>query len=195
MELGSNPRQRIGHLALLAIGTALLWLGAAHAQEGSSEYQRKASLICTIVRSTQWPAKKFAQADSPFVIGVYGTDAISEYLREMIQDRRFHDRSVVVKHLHAREELVGCHVLFVSRSERERLGPVLGEVRRENILTVGESDDFLDRGGVVNFVIVEGNVRYQINGSSARRERLTISGKLLQYAWDPRAAQTTVDLR
>ncbi len=164
-------------LALLLLVSSM----PASAQE-PGEYQRKSALICTFLRSVSWPARRFQEPGSPIVIGIYGTDSISDFLREAIQDRRYQDRPVVIKRFTRREELAGCHLLFVSRSERDKLGPILGEVRRESVLTVGESDNFLKAGGVINFVEVAGVMRYQIHGEAAKRERLTISGKLLQYA-------------
>jgi hypothetical protein len=158
------------------------WLLTAGIALAQGEFQKKAEFINSFTRFVDWPARKFAQSDSPFVIGVYGTDAISSLLQESIQDRKIKGRPVVIKHLLNKEELRACHVLFISRSERERMGPILGEVRRENVLTVGESDNFLGKGGVINFVIVGGQVRFQINIDAAAREKLNVSSKLLQLA-------------
>jgi hypothetical protein len=146
------------------------------------EFQKKAEFINSFTRFVDWPARKFTQPDSPFVIGVYGTDNISALLQESIQDRQIKGRPAVIKHLMNKEELRACHVLFISRSERDRLGPILGEVRRENVLTVGECDNFLGKGGIVNFVTVGGQVRFQISTDAATREKLTVSSHLLQLA-------------
>jgi hypothetical protein len=101
---------------------------------------------------------------------------------------------VVFKHLQNKQELRGCHVLFVSRSERERLGSILGEVRRENVLTVGESENFLGKGGVINFVNIGGAVRFQISLDAASREKLSISSKLLQLSLPPASGLSTVPM-
>jgi len=146
------------------------------------EFQKKAEFITSFTRFVEWPARKFALPDSPFVIGVYGSDNLSTLLQEALQERRIKDRPVVVRHLQNKEELRACHVLFISRSERDRLGSILAEVRRENVLTVGESDNFLGKGGVINFVNVGSTVRFQISTEAAAREKLAISSKLLQLS-------------
>lgn len=146
------------------------------------EYQRKAEFISSFTRFVDWPDRKFAQPGSPFIIGVYGSDNITSLLEEAIQNHQIKGRPAVIKHLLNKEELRSCHVLFISRSERDRLGPILGEVRRENVLTVGECDNFLGKGGVINFVNVGGQVRFQISIDAASREKLTVSSKLLQLA-------------
>jgi hypothetical protein len=146
------------------------------------DYQKKAEFIASFTRFVEWPERKFAIPDAPFVIAVYGADNISSLIQEAFQERQVKGRPVVVKHLLNKQELRGCHMLFVSRSEKDRLGPILGEVRRENVLTVGESENFLGKGGVINFVSVGGAVRFQINPDAAAREKLTISSKLRQLA-------------
>lgn len=162
---------------------AVLLVGTFHsAQAQFSEFQIKAERICSFARFVEWPSRKFVSPGSPFVIGVFGTDAISDFLREALQNRQIKDRQVVIKHIQTKEELSGCHVLFISRSERDRLSSVLGAVRREGVLTVGETDNFLDRGGIINLVNIGGSIRFQVNLSAAKRERLTISSKLLQLA-------------
>jgi len=159
-------------------------MGRSPAQSSGDtrEYQKKAEFITSFTRFVEWPERKFAQPDSPFVIGVYGSDSISSQLQEALQGRQIKGRPVVVRHLQNKEELHACHVLFISRSERDRLGPILGEVRRENVLTVGESENFLPKGGVINFVNAGGAVRFQISIEAATREKLTVSSKLLQLS-------------
>jgi hypothetical protein len=180
------PRSRRRCLPTCVLFAAWLVLTAAIAPAqgptDTREFQKKAEFINSFTRFVDWPARKFAQPDSPFVIGVYGTDNISSLLQESIQDRQIKGRPAVIKHLLNKEELRACHVLFISRSERDRLGPILGEVRRENVLTVGECDNFLGKGGIINFVLVGGQFRFQISSDAATREKLSVSSKLLQLA-------------
>lgn len=172
----------------LCHGWLVVWLvlmtgfTKAQGQVDVLEFQKKADYINSFTKFVEWPARKFAQPDSPFVIGVYGTDNITSLLQEALQERQIKGRPAVIKHLMNKEELRGCHVLFISRSERDRLGPILGEVRRENVLTVGECDNFLAKGGVINFVNIGGHVHFQISIDAAAREKLSVSSHLLQLA-------------
>ena len=167
---------------LLALAAA--WTGPSRAgPEVGSEYQTKAAQIYSFTKFIDWPPKKFPSSESPFVIGVYGADDISDFLRECFQSRRIKDRPVEIRHLSNKAELTGCHLVFVSRSESGRLGTVLYELRHENILSVGESDNFLKSGGCITFLNVEGAVRFQINFSAASRESLKVSSKLLPISY------------
>lgn len=150
--------------------------------EAGGEYQKKSEHITNFMKFVEWPGKKFTQPDSPLVIGIFGHDPISDYLREAIQGRTFKSRHVVIKHLVFKEELQGVHLLFISNSERDRLSPILSEVKREGVLTIGECDNFLIRGGVINFVNAGDKVVFEINPDAAERERLKIDSRLLNLS-------------
>ncbi len=184
LQTRAPTRTKWGKLAALLLALAASGLGPGRAApEVGSEYQTKAAQIYSFTKFIEWPPKKFPSAESPFIIGVYGSDDITDFLRESFQSRRIKDRSVEIRHLTNKAELAGCHVVFVSRSERDRLGMVLHELRRENILSVGESDNFLRSGGVINFVNVDGATRFQINLGAASRESLKVSSKLLPISY------------
>ena len=176
----AHPKLRRPFAALLLFFLALGLTAAGDAPAGNA--QIIAERICSVAHFVEWPAKKFQQPDAPFVIGVFGNDSISGILRETIQDRRIKERPVIVRKIMTKEELPGCHLLFISRSERDRLDPVLRAVKRESILTIGESDNFIAKGGVMNLVSVGDAIRLQISVEAARREHLVISSKLLQLA-------------
>lgn len=190
------PSSRLRSILRFWICAIGVFLMAAHlpAQNMGDmrEFQKKAEFINSFTRFVEWPARKFPTAESPFVIGVFGTDSLTTLLQETIQDRQIKGRPAVIKHLMNKEELRACHVLFISRSERDRLGPILGEVRRENVLTVGECDNFLGKGGVINFITVGGQVRFQISLEAAMREKLNVSSKLLQLAIPITSGMTVV---
>ena len=146
------------------------------------EYQKKSEHITNFIKFVDWPGKDFTTPDSPLVIGIFGSDQISDYLREAIQGRTFKSRQVVIKHLVFKEELQGVHLLFVSNSERDRLGPILSEVKRKGVLTIGECDNFILRGGVINFMNSGGRVVFEIKPEAAARERLKIDSRLLNLS-------------
>jgi len=150
--------------------------------QGGQEYQKKAAFLCKFAKFVEWPSHKFTQPDSPLIIGVVGADPFGGLLEEAAQDSRINDRTVTVRHVESMEELRKCHIIFVCRSETERLGPILSEVRGDNVLTVGETEKFTSRGGMINFVMVGADVRFQINDAAARHAGIKIRSQLQQLA-------------
>ncbi len=54
------------------------------------------------------------------------------------------------------------------------------------LLTVGETPGFLEHGGIINLVEVQGRIRFEINQEAAKRAGLTVSSRLLRLAMERR---------
>ncbi|MEW6304360.1 MAG: YfiR family protein [Verrucomicrobiota bacterium] len=168
-----------GLAALLAV---FVWPGVAASPPSPTEYQIKAAFLYNFAKYIEWPAEKFPQSNSPIVMGVLGKDPFGVNLEKTIQGQHIGGRPLVVKRFEDIEGINGCHLLFVSSSERRRVADILERIKNDHILTVGESERFAAQGGVVNFIMVESKVRFEINVDAARRARLKISSKLLNLA-------------
>ena len=82
-----------------------------------------------------------------------------------------------------RSEDVGrSHIVFISDSENERLPAILKSLEAAPVLTVGEMNQFAERGGVIRFKVDQERIRLEINVAAAQRSRLRISSQLLKLA-------------
>lgn len=168
--------------AFTPVALAFLLALQAGAQEPSPEYELKAAFLYNFVKFVEWPADAFAGAKSPLTICVYGNDPFRASLDGVVRGETLGERGLLVQRPEALGDLRDCRVLFVSRSESHRLPEVLAQVEGAPVLTVGDTDGFLRAGGVINFVMEDNKVRFQINQEAAERNRLTISSKLLRLA-------------
>jgi hypothetical protein len=80
------------------------------------------------------------------------------------------------------EELGNCHILFISSAEQQRAPSLLAKLRDTSILTVGESDDFLERGGIINLARRDQKIALEVNLVAANTAGIQISSKLLKVA-------------
>ena len=91
-------------------------------------------------------------------------------------------REIVIHRAKEISDFTKLHILFIGAGEKKRLEEILEPLKTLPLLTVGESDQFLDRGGVINFAKKDGKVRIEIDLDAARRGQLQISSKLLKVA-------------
>ena len=69
---------------------------------------------------------------------------------------------VVLKRIAKDEEINrDCQILFIGASERQRIPSILEKIRGENILTVSENDDFLEKNGIINLTRQGRKIRLQ----------------------------------
>jgi len=148
----------------------------------SSEYLIKAGFIYNFANLMQWPANTFSNPDAPIVVGILGADTSRGILDEVLAGKKVNGRSFTVKHLKRGMDLKGCNIVFVSASENAHLDEILRLVKNLPILTIGETPTFAERGGIINFIVINDKVRFEVNVEAAKQADISISSRLLALA-------------
>lgn len=157
-------------------------VSARPTQPSVKEYQVKATFLCNLAQFVDWPAAAYPVADAPMTIGVLGENPFAGALEEAVRDEQAHGRALQVRHFRRVEDVADCQVLFICRSESDRLESILAALRGRSILTVGDFEGFAKRGGMVRFVSKKKKIRMRISPDAAATAGLTISSKLLRAA-------------
>jgi hypothetical protein len=84
--------------------------------------------------------------------------------------------------------LSGCHALFAG-ARSDTAAAVLKAAADRPVLTIGETDRFLEGGGIIVLKVVERRVRFEVNTANAQKAGLRISAQLLGLATAVRGAQ------
>lgn len=185
--LGNQPPRRPGLPAKVArlLGLFGLLAGVAPgvcAEPVYTEYQVKALFLVNFSKYVSWPAEAFSDNAAAITVGVLGEDKFGEHLAKAVEGRTVSGRALAIRFVKNEEDLAACQILFVSASEKKRLVEILAKVKTRPVLTVGEIEEFLRQGGIINFIKKDGKVRLEIDLDAARRAGLQISSKLLAVA-------------
>lgn len=169
---------------VLALGLLAVFGMGASAQESapSREYQVKAVFLFNFAQFVDWPPEVFTEENAPLAICVLGNDPFGSYLDDIVRGEHVNSRRLTVQRFRTPEEIKGCQVLFVSRSESRHLEKTLLSAREMDALTVSDVEDFASRGGMIQLTMEYGKIRLKINVDAAKASRLTISSKLLRSA-------------
>ncbi len=146
------------------------------------EYQVKAVFLFNFTQFVDWPPQAFPEAKTPLIIGVLGEDPFGGYLDETVVGEKVNNRPLAVQRYRRIEEIETCHILFISRSEADRLEQILADLKDRNILTVDDAEGVTEHGVMIGLVTEKGKVRLKINLEAAQSADLTISSKLLRAA-------------
>jgi len=170
-------------LLLLGLLVSAFAPGVARAQASSSlEYRVKAVFLLNFAKFIEWPAEAFKDDASPITIGVLGDDPFGPLLEDTVKGESIKGRRLVIKRVSRVDETDGCHVIFVSASEKNLMQEIIHKLDGSHVLTVGETANFLDLGGVIRFTMIEGKVHFEIDEAAAARGQLKVSSKLLKLA-------------
>lgn len=161
-----------------------LWPLFAHAQGGGAlERQVKAAYLYKFASFVEWPEGSFARADSPVVIGVAGADQLAEQLEQTVAGHTANGRPLLIRRVRHGDPLTGLHMLFVAAHDKALAQELLAASRGQPVLTVTDADETFGLGSMINFVIADERLRFEVALKHAAAARLKISARMLAAAY------------
>lgn len=168
----------------LACGIIGLHSVAIQAQvlETENAFKIKAAFLLNFAKYTEWPPSVFLATNSPVRIGILGEDPFGEIMEATVKGRLVHERSVVIQRGRRADELLDCHIVYVSSSESSRIPGIVAEFKAKPTLLVGDDPDFLNRGGMIHFRIKQGRMGFAVHLDTVRSAGLTVRSRMLDSA-------------
>ncbi len=145
------------------------------------EYRIKAAFLYNFAKFVEWPAEAFEDDDATLILGVFGDDPFGAALQSL-SGKTVRGRRLTIKRFDSLLDLDQCHILFITSSTQEQQQKALESLQGSNVLTVGEMQRFAQMGGIINFVIRNNKLRFEINLDAGKRAGLMISSQLLKLA-------------
>jgi hypothetical protein len=170
-------------LLLAALGAAGMAgpVAASEDDGGSVEYQVKAAFVCKFGNYVDWPPQALGAAGEPFRIGVLASSSVLDEFRRTATATSVAGRQIEVRKLARGEAPMGLHIVFVSRAMSALAAEVIAAVHGRPVLTITELDAGIATG-MINFVVVDDKVRFDILLPAIAQSGLKISVRLLGVA-------------
>ena len=180
------PRAFSGRCVAQSVGLGIALLagppcGTAQSS-ATTEYRVKANFLAMIPSFIDWPEDAFPSAHAPVLVCVLGEFSFGINLAQAVQSVAPHGRRVEVQSKRKDQELRGCHILFVSHSEAKRYEKVLQSVQGSDVLTIGETPDFLNAGGALCFSFQRETLQFEVNLLAANNAHIKVSSRFLALA-------------
>jgi len=166
---------------MTVFGVFLINASPSHALEGT-EYQIKGAMMVNFIKFVEWPEPTAFSDQDTIVIGIIGQDDFGDTL-DHIEGRMIGGKQLTVRHFDSLSAIDACQILFVSRSETYRTRAILDRVAGIPVLTIGETDIFMQSGGIIRFFLEKNRVRFEINPSAAASAGLKLNAKLLEIGY------------
>lgn len=135
--------------------------------------------IYNFSKYVKWPD---AQNSGKFVIGVLGTSAIQQDLKAMASTKQVNGMSIEIKQYSSAAEVGDCHILYVSASESAKFDQVLSKTKSKPVLVVTDKPGLAKKGAAINFVEVEGKIKFELSQKNAEANGLKVAGALASLA-------------
>lgn len=147
-----------------------------------SEYQIKAAYVYNFAKFVEWPANNFPNPTTPIRICVLNDRSFEAGLNHIANGKAIGGRPVNIVAVENVDECHACHILFVNSSQDRHARQIIEVLRATSVLTVGETKDFVDEGGIIGFIVQDDRVQFRVNHRAANQAGLRISSRLLSLA-------------
>lgn len=169
-------------LAAMTIASGLLAVPICAQSGKPTDFQVKAAYLYNFGRFVEWPARVNATPGDGFTVCVLGHDPFGPTLDSTLAGEMIGGKHAVRKRISAPQESAGCQILFVGLTEKDNLDKIMESVDRKAVLTVSDMPQFVEHGGMIQFVLEENRVRFEVNLTATQRAGLTLSSELLKVA-------------
>ena len=173
-------KRRILSIVACTVATVVIPWSIVTAESSQPEYKVKAAIVYKIAKFVSWPTDSFGSQYAPLVLCIAGKDPFGQHI-DNLDGQAIRGRPMVVRRVADQDLSVsGCHIVFVSRHSEE--AAILRALAHQPVLTIGDSSQFANIGGMLGLGIVDDRVSFEINLEAAKKSRLGFSASLLQLA-------------
>lgn len=163
-------------LSLLLVAAAIASAGAA-----PSEAELRAAFVYNFTKFIEWPGGSFASPEAPLRVCVAGEDAAMAESVRLLDGRATQGRSIQTVALGSVAG-AGCHVIYLASRRSSDAERLIGQTQGQAVLTVGDGGEFVNRGGMISLINVNGRLQFEVNLQAVNQSRLKLSSQLLRLA-------------
>ena len=145
---------------------------------GQGEVSKYKSIFTlSFIRYIGWP-EEVKQGD--FVIGVLKDREVSSWLKNLSKGKKFGYQNVVIKEFKSPDDITDCQVLYISDAVNmsKYASTIIDKVGGKNTLIITEKSGATKYGSMINFVIKDDKLKFEIKKDNASKFGLPISSKL-----------------
>lgn len=151
-------------------------------RRSAPEEQVRAAFLFQLAQYVHWPAGRFVNEAAPVRFCVLGDEGLAQTLQVVVAGKTIGARPVVVRAVLAEGELARCHVAFVGFRRSGELKEFFALWQYPPVLITGEAPGFGTHGGMVNLILEQGRVSFEINLEAVQRANLELRSQLLRFA-------------
>ena len=174
---------------LFLFGTILghPWIENLHAAN-LGEYDLKAAFVYNFSLFIEWPPDTFTTLDDPInVLVVGGAEIKAPFLK--ISGKKCGQRALNIIFFNPKKNTMGnrafqnVHILFFSKASPMPLyKSLMAQLTDQPTLTIGERNDFISNGGMVNFFKKNNRLLFEIQHDRVKNHHIRLSSRLLKLA-------------
>jgi hypothetical protein len=149
------------------------------AQQEKPIHEIHAAMLFNFVKYIQWPNET---EPGDFVLGVMGEEEVFNTLKTWYDGKPKGTKKYVVKKLTNAEEAATCSVVYLGKSKNREFENIKTAVTGKPVLTITDSANLGQKGSHINFKVMDGKLKFELNQASVTGSNLKVSSQLASMA-------------
>ena len=173
---------RLGRFVVeAAILAAIILIGESAAAQSLAAPDLKAAFLFNFTQFVEWPVAA-VPAGSSLALCTVNDDAVADALERIVKGRNVFGHDLTIRRLAAGTPTTECHVLYLGGGDLKRLPNPVETSNGAFVLTVSDSARFAQKGGMVEFFLEDGHMRFAVNVDALQRAQVRLSSRVLGLA-------------
>ncbi len=142
------------------------------------EYSIKAVYLEKFTHYIEWPE----DSSEVFTIATIGSNPLKEKAELLFKERKIKSRPVLFIEVAPNSLNDEINILFISKDQKNSLRNILKKISDKPILTIADTDGFIEEGVHINFFLEDNKVFFEINEEALKRSGIRARYQLLRLA-------------
>jgi hypothetical protein len=172
---------RLGARLAAALTTLGAFAAAAQTPPSATAEQIKAAYLHKFLGYVDWPEQPTGP-NTPYVIGVAESEGVYQELARLVAGHPVQGHPVQVRKLAALSAATDVQLVYFGDLPRAKAAQALQLYQGQPVLTVTDLPPPMLPGAMLDFVLVEGRIRFLAAPGAAEQAHLKLSSRLLSVA-------------
>jgi len=162
---------------LLTALALMIWCSAFSQERATHEIH--AAMLYNFIKYVQWPNEA---EGGEFVVGVMGEDDVFNTLKTWYDGKPKGSKKYVIKKLASAAEASGCQVVYLGKTKSKEFENIKSAISGKSVLTVTDGNGLGAKGSCINFKVVDGKLKFELNQATVNSSNLKVAGQLTSMA-------------
>ena len=138
-----------------------------------------AAMLFNFIKYVQWPNEGEA---GEFVVGVIGDDNVFNTLNSWYNGKAKGSKKYVIKKLSSANESSTCQVIYIGKAKAKEFDDIKNNISGKSILTITDGNGLGQKGSCINFKVIDGKLKFELNQATLTGSNLKVSSQLSSMA-------------
>jgi hypothetical protein len=136
-------------------------------------------MLYNFIKYIQWPNES---EPGDFVVGVIGDENVFNTLKTWYDGKAKGTKKYVIKKLNNAGEAESCQVVYIGKSKNKDFDLIKTSVTGKSILTITDGNGMGQKGSCINFKVIDGKLKFELNQATVTGSSLKVSTQLSSMA-------------